>query len=194
MPPKAKITKEMIVDAAFEIARTEGAASINARTLSQKLNCSTQPVLYYFSTIEEIKNEVFQKADQYHETYITNLKGEYGNPLLEIAMLYIKFAVEEKKLFCFLFQSDKFVNRNLVDWTGDRKIVPIIEMMKEQAGLDEETAKSLFTCIYMLMHGYASMFANNSMEYHEEVIIENLQRTFMGIICDAKMKAEKEKK
>ena len=38
MPPKVKITKEMIIDAAFEIARSEGAENINARTVSKKLD------------------------------------------------------------------------------------------------------------------------------------------------------------
>lgn len=47
MPPKVKITKEMIIDAAFEIARSEGAENINARTVSKKLGCSTQPVMYH---------------------------------------------------------------------------------------------------------------------------------------------------
>lgn len=55
MPPKVKITKEMIIDAAFEIARSEGAENINARTVSKKLGCSTQPVMYHFKTIEELK-------------------------------------------------------------------------------------------------------------------------------------------
>ena len=45
MPPKAKISKEMIVNAALEIARLTGAENINARTVSQKLNCSTQPIM-----------------------------------------------------------------------------------------------------------------------------------------------------
>ena len=37
MPPKAKITREMIIDAAFEVARAEGAENVNARTVSKKL-------------------------------------------------------------------------------------------------------------------------------------------------------------
>ena len=45
MPPKAKVTREMIVDAAFEILRSEGEQAVNARTVSQALNCSTQPVI-----------------------------------------------------------------------------------------------------------------------------------------------------
>lgn len=41
MPPKAKITRDMVIAAAFEAARQIGAESINAGTVSKKLNCST---------------------------------------------------------------------------------------------------------------------------------------------------------
>ena len=64
MPPKAKISKEMIVNAALEIARLTGAENINARTVSQKLNCSTQPIMYHFKTIEDLKKATYQKADE----------------------------------------------------------------------------------------------------------------------------------
>ena len=35
MPPTAKITKEMVINAAFEVAETQGAENINARTVSK---------------------------------------------------------------------------------------------------------------------------------------------------------------
>ena len=34
MPPKAKITKDMVVDAAFDIVRMEGETKITARHIS----------------------------------------------------------------------------------------------------------------------------------------------------------------
>ena len=52
MPPKPKIKRDMVIDAAFEVVRKTGAENINARTVSKKLNCSTQPVMYHFATIE----------------------------------------------------------------------------------------------------------------------------------------------
>ena len=33
MPPKAKITREMIIDATFEIIRNTGVETVNARTI-----------------------------------------------------------------------------------------------------------------------------------------------------------------
>lgn len=55
MPAKAKVTKAMIVEAAFAVARETGAENINARTVSERLHCSTQPVMYHFATIEDMK-------------------------------------------------------------------------------------------------------------------------------------------
>ena len=74
MPAKAKVTKEMIIDAAFAVARETGVENINARTVSEKLHCSTQPVMYHFATIEELKRTVYAKADLYHSEFLMNLK------------------------------------------------------------------------------------------------------------------------
>lgn len=61
MPPKPKISKDMLIDAAFAVARETGAENINARTVSKKLNCSTQPVMYHFATIEALKKQLINK-------------------------------------------------------------------------------------------------------------------------------------
>ena len=55
MPAKAKVTREMIVDTAFAVARETGAETISARTVSERLHCSTQPVMHHFATIEALK-------------------------------------------------------------------------------------------------------------------------------------------
>ena len=57
MPPKPKINRQMILDAAFEIVREQGHEMVNARTIAEKLKCSTQPVMYHFKTMEEIRKE-----------------------------------------------------------------------------------------------------------------------------------------
>ena len=48
MPPKTKVTAEMIVSAAIEVVRLRGFENINARAVSAQLHCSTQPVMYHF--------------------------------------------------------------------------------------------------------------------------------------------------
>lgn len=88
------------------VARETGAENINARTVSERLNCSTQPVMYHFATIEELKRAVYEKADIYHSDYLMNIKNPKKGTMLGIGMNYIRFAIEEPHLFRFLFQSD----------------------------------------------------------------------------------------
>ena len=42
--PKQRITREMVVDAAFEIARSEGMEQVMVKTIAEKLHCSVQPI------------------------------------------------------------------------------------------------------------------------------------------------------
>ena len=66
MPPKVKITKKMVADASFEVIRANGHENLNARTISEYLGCSTQPVLYSFKTVGEIREAAYEIADGYH--------------------------------------------------------------------------------------------------------------------------------
>ena len=186
MPPKPKITREMILEAAFEIVRNEGIKNVNARNISKKLSCSTQPVLYYFSAIEEIKDEVYKKVDEYHSDYIMNIQGRFENPMLEIGLLYIKFAAEESNLFKFLFQSNKYVNKNFDELMAHEEIKPILEILSQEIDVEIEIAKEIFTSIFLLVHGLASMLANNSMVYDEEYIIKIIGMSFVGIVSSFK--------
>ena len=43
--PKAKISREMIIDAAFETAKLCGADNVNARIVAERLGCSTPNIL-----------------------------------------------------------------------------------------------------------------------------------------------------
>lgn len=184
MPPKVKITKEMIIDAAFEIARSDGAEKINARTVSKKLGCSTQPVMYHFKTIEELKKTVYIKADEYHSEYINNIQSE--NPMKDIGLNYIRFAETEKNLFRFLFQTNEFTGKNISELINSEELQPVIAILRKEAEVNTEQAKTIFRLLFLIAHGYASMFANNEMTYDEQAIISDLDLVFEGTVYSLK--------
>lgn len=186
MPPKSKITKEMIVDAAFQIARTKGVENVNARTVAEALHCSTQPVMYHFATIQALKQATYVKADKFHTAYITNVATDTEDFFLEIGLLYIRFAVKEKHLFRFLFQSDEFSGKTLMDLVNGEELTPVLEIVQQAVELDLNQTKEVFTSLFLLVHGYASMFANNEMLYDEEAIIIQLNRAMIGSILALK--------
>ncbi|BFL46983.1 hypothetical protein [Lactonifactor sp. BIOML-A7] len=45
-----------------------------------------------------------------------------------------------------------------------------------------EQARVIFKSLFLFAHGYASMFANNDMEYDEETILSDLDLIFDGTL------------
>ncbi len=182
MPPKAKNTREMVVDAAFAIAREQGAENINARTVSQRLGCSTQPVMYHFSTIEELKRAVYEKTDWYHTEYLMNIQKPQDGVMLGIGMNYIRFAIKEPNLFRFLFQSGFAVGNNLLEMVDSEELKPVLNAMQAAMDMSMEETKKVFVTIALFAHGYASIIANNALEFEESVVACHLERAFRGAV------------
>lgn len=182
MPPKPKITRDMVITAAFEVARDTGAENINARTVSKKLNCSTQPVMYHFATIEELKKAAYKKADEYHTQYLMNIPDTQESVMLGIGLNYIRFAVEEPDLFRFLFQSGFVAENTILEMIDSPELEPVISAMQEEMGMNTEQTKEVFMTLAMFVHGYASIIANNSLEYDEKLITTYLERVYTGAV------------
>ncbi len=182
MPPKAKITKEMVINAAFEVARAEGAENVNARTVAKKLGCSTQPVMYHFATIEELKRAAYGKTGDYHTEYLMNVPETQEDVMLGIGINYIRFAVEEPNLFRFLFQSGFAVENSLLEMINSEELTPVISVMQEAMNMNIEQTKEIFVTLALFVHGYASIIANNSLEFDEKLITTHLKRVYTGSI------------
>ena len=191
MPPKTKVTAEMVVNAAIEVARQSGYESINARTVSGQLHCSTQPVMYHFSTIESLKKAAYKRLDQLHSEYMMNTRPGQ-DPILGIGLNYIRFAVEEPQLFRFLFQSGYAEENNLLEMVESEELVPVLAAMREGAGLSTEKTRQVFITVALFAHGYASIIANNHLEFDEKLIAEHLERTWNGAVLAAAQEEQDE--
>ena len=184
MPPKTRVTAEMIIHAAVEVARQNGFENINARTVSDKLHCSTQPVMYHFSTIENLKKATYRQIDRLHSEYMMRIPvGQ--DPILGIGMNYIRFAVEEPQLFRFLFQSGYAEESSLLEMVDSEELIPVLEAMQEGAGLSMKKTRNVFITVALFAHGYASIIANNHLEFDEKLIAEHLERTWNGAVLAA---------
>ncbi len=185
MPPRAKITRDMVLDAAFEIAREKGAESINARAVALRLGCSTQPVMYYFATMEELKRVVYARADEYHSAFLMNMERAKEGPLLEIGLNYVRFAREEPHLFQLLFQSGRAGGGGLAQMAEAPELAPVLEALRGTLGLPMAGTRAVFWTIALVAHGCASMIANGFLDYNEEETAAQLKRAFRGAVLAA---------
>ena len=184
--PKAKITRDMVIEAAFAVARTAGVELVNARTVAQELGCSTQPVMYHFATIEALKRAVYAKADRYHSDYLM----ETEDLPLGIGLNYIRFAIEEPHLFRFLFQSGFAVEGSLPEMLDSAELTPIRAAMQGALGMSAAQTKQIFLTAALFTHGYASIIANNGLEYNEASAAKHLEQVWRGAVLCAQEDAE----
>ena len=186
MSPKIVTTRDGIAQAAFEIVRMEGHEALTVRRIARHLGCSTQPVLYHFQSIDEIRQAAYGLAEEFRTRYITELHGDYPHPMLEVGMRYLRFEHDEAHLFRFLFQTNVFSGRDLLALNDDEKLAPVIDVLQQAAGLEREQAKLVFTSLAVMAHGYASFMANNAMPFNEELAKQLLINAFVGAMSNAR--------
>ena len=184
VPPKTRITKDMIIDAAMDVAKRRGYENINARTVSERLQCSTQPVMYHFSTIDAMKRAAYALVDHLHSEKLMMIPPGQ-DPALGIGLNYIRFAVEEPQLFRFLFQSGYAEENNFLEMVDSEELIPVLTAMQEGAGLSMQKTRNVFITVALFAHGYASIIANNHLEFDEKLIAQHLERTWNGAVLAA---------
>ena len=79
----------------------------------------------------QMKRTVYEKADLYHSEYLMNMKKPPRGAALGIGMNYIRFAIEEPHLFRFLFQSDYFSGKTLLELIDAQELLPVLSAMQK---------------------------------------------------------------
>ena len=179
MPPKVKVTKDAILDAAVEIVRANGAQAINARTIAAALGCSTQPIFSNFATMEELRLGVVERADRLCQVYIRREteRGEF--PAYKASgMAYIRFAKEEQELFRLLYMRDRSTERLAKESDLNDTMV---SMVQQNTGLNAEQAMLFHLEMWVYVHGIATMFATSFVELDWELVTRMLTDAYQGL-------------
>ena len=176
MPKKPTTTKEDMIEGAFGLIREKGYESLTARNLAAFHGCSTQPVMYQFPNLDTLRDLAYQRADVFHSEYILA-----GGDLLEMGLRYIRFAQEEPHLFRFLFQSGRFSGFSLTDLIRAPEADGILSAVSAEEELTMDDAAAFFEPLVAVVHGYASLIANNAMKYDPDVIRKALTTIAEGL-------------
>lgn len=68
--PKQRITKDMVVEAAFKIARQSGIEKVLVKSIADELGCSVQPIYSYCRNMDGLREEVSNKARSFIGEYV----------------------------------------------------------------------------------------------------------------------------
>lgn len=179
MPPRIKVTKEEIMNAAVDIVRREGAQALNARNIAAALDCSTQPVFSNFATMDLLRMAVVQKADGLCRDYMQREMESGQYPAYKAnGMAYIRFAKEEKELFKLLYMRDRsgeLIPEN-TELTGSME-----KIVQENTGLAGNDVKLFHLEMWAYVHGIATMFATGFLDLEWQLVSQMLTDAYQGL-------------
>ncbi len=173
MPPKPKYQREEMIAAGLALVREQGAERLTARDLAAWLQCSTRPIFTVFQNMDEFQQAVREAAwARYFAYRDAELKRGKYPPFKAMGMSYIRFAVEEKRLFQMLFMQEceapSVVESEVLDAAMD-------------AGVDPKKVKLFHLEIWGAVHGFATMLATGYYHLEEEQLSEMITDLFLGL-------------
>ena len=182
MSTKIKISKDMILDAAFDIVRKDGMEKLSNRELANRLKCSIRPIYYQFENVQQMQKELYAKIEHYFYKFILDNMIEEIPKYKQVGINYIKFAQKEKRLFQILFMSDigltpdAFVSKAGEDYQEVEKLIKI------STNIRDEDIKEFHTKMWFFCHGIATLVASDTIKLTDKQIQDLLSYEFQALM------------
>ena len=194
MARKTQISKEVILEAAFQMLLREGYASINIKTLAKEIGCSTQPIAWHFGNMEGLRTELLDYCVRFVGGIFNGIRGEHvADEIEHIAQGYVTLAFDYPHLYKYFYMSD-FDGKKMNELTKHLRAEnyeKAIQMLKQEYGISEKVALQHMINMQMYVHGIASyMVTQRSFSSREEAMqmIRGANEAFLAHITLAKKK------
>ena len=179
MPPKAKYTREEIVQTAFDMTREQGFQSVTARLLGKRLGISATPIFNVFQNMHELELEVRKLALGEFEKYVADALN-YTPAFKQFGVQMIRFATEEPQLFRILFMEVNEESRSFDDMLeelGEPAFV-CIDLIQKEYEVSREDAGRLFRQAWIYTFSICVLIVNKICSFSPEEITDML-----GLAC-----------
>ena len=158
MARKTQISKEVILEHAFQMLLREGYEAINITTLAKEIGCSTQPIAWHFGNMDGLRSELLTYCLDFLKNYF-QVEGENARSILEkIAGQYIDLAMDYPQLYKYIYinehDGEKMgqIARSLRTENHDK----ILQMLQMEQGISAEQAERYMMNLQIYVHGIAS--------------------------------------
>ncbi|MCI9173936.1 MAG: TetR/AcrR family transcriptional regulator [Lachnospiraceae bacterium] len=159
--PKQRITKEMVVDAAFEIARNQGMEQVLVKNIADKIGCSVQPIYSYCKNMEGLRREVTERVRVFTEEFVAEHR-ERRDLFRSTGQAYIRFAKEEPFLFKIFILHQRSGVSSLDELYQSEAGPKTAEFIAEELHISISQARRLHLNMLIYTIGIGSIFSMTS--------------------------------
>ena len=158
MARKAQISREIILDTAFQMLLRDGYNAINITALAREIGCSTQPIAWHFGNMEGLREALLRHSLDYMKNHVA-LSGDSTAPMLkEIPRKYIDLAFDHPHLYKYLYMSDqdRAQTEALIQTLRFPNYEKILHLLQQEYDVSEQAARRYLLDLQLYVHGIAS--------------------------------------
>lgn len=183
--PKQRISGEMVVDAAFELAREKGLERITVTDIADKLSCSVQPVYSYCRSMDGLRRDVAERARLFVKDYLAE-NTDREDLFHSTGMAFIRLAETEPHIFRMFVLSDRGELHSLKDVYEAETNPAVAGLISDTIGLDEASAQSLHLDMLIYTVGMGTILATAGEGFDMEGVYSRLESAFTAFSKSAK--------
>lgn len=193
MPPKPKFTRDEIVGAALELVSEKGIDALTARELGERLGSSARPIFTVFKNMDELKVEVRKAAMARFEASVGNTDNDMPQ-FKQIGMQMVKFAVEQPRLYQFLFMQKNQAAESFEDVFGElgETARQCIDFICRDYSLAYDKARALFENVWIYTFGVGALCATGVCRFSQERLGDMLTTEFRAMLSFIESDSDKQ--
>lgn len=184
MARKKTITREQILNAAYEVVESEGFSKFTARNIAAKMKCSTQPIYLEFENMEDLKKAMIHQVHGYLAKDIFPVKHT-GNTIIDMALNYIGFATKNRRLYRAMYLEEYGGGKEMQQFSYDY-FSTAVKKDPEYQDLTEEQIDSLHTGTWIVATGIAALRSSGIIAPTDDQIKGLMQESIDGILRSAR--------
>lgn len=182
--PTQRITKEMVINAAFEIARTDGMEQVMVKTIAEKLGCSVQPIYSYCKNMESLRRDVAAQVNLFLQEYIA-ARIDKNDLFRSTGKAYIQLAEEEPHLFRIFILHQRFGISSLDDLYQAETNPQVAEFIAAQLQISVSRAKQLHLNMLIYTIGIGAIFSVTTPGISTKEIYEKQEAAYDAFLKQA---------
>ena len=152
--PKQRITKEMVVEAAFQLAREGGMEQVLVKNIAARLGCSVQPIYSYCRNMDGLRRDVYRRVGGFVREYLYK-----GGGFQATGQAYVRLAREEPELFKLFTLCPREGVACLDDLYRAEADPRMAESIAGELGLSLESARKLHLNMIIYTIGLGAIFS-----------------------------------
>ncbi|MCH5194104.1 MAG: TetR/AcrR family transcriptional regulator [Oscillospiraceae bacterium] len=156
--PKQRITKKMVVDAAFELAKSGGMEQVTVKTIAEKIGCSVQPIYSYCKNMDGLKQDVTNRVKNFIKEYVAS-QIDMNDPFRSTGRAYIQLTKEEPHLFKIFILHRRDGISSLDDLYRTETDEKIPSFIADNLNISTEKAKQLHLDMLIYTIGIGTIFS-----------------------------------